>query len=284
MSNFHDKPNQFINHIVLKVEDINRSKEFYTKIIGFTVLKEDSKQVSLSVDGLTALITLVQPKNVIKKLPNKTGMYHFAILLPKRTDLGLFLKNIVDKDYPISGGSNHGVSEALYLEDVDHNGIEIYVDTDPSTWRWQDKHVNMTSSRLDVNDMLAEVNAKEWNGLPKDTKIGHIHLSVADLNAAKRFYEEGLGYNLVSSFSNQAYFFSTGGYHHHVAVNVWNGKNALPLAKNSVGIKYFSIMLEDEKKRQEIVDNLIKLGYKVTNEKEGIFTQDPSDNKIQLSI
>lgn len=284
MSSFHEKPNKFINHIVLKVQDIDRSKEFYKEIMGFDILKENNMEVILTVDRSTPLITLIQLEDVIPKLPRKTGLYHFAILLPNRLDLGLLLKNIRDNKYPLVGGSNHGVSEAIYLQDPDDNGIEIYVDTETSTWDWEASHVNMTNRALDMKGLLDEAVDESWDGLSPNTIIGHIHLHVSDLIQSEKFYKEGLGYDLVSSIPNQALFFSSGGYHHHIAVNIWNGKGASPLAENSAGMKYYSIVFPNVKERQITIDNLNKLGYKVKEEKYEYFTEDPSGNKIKLIV
>jgi catechol 2,3-dioxygenase len=284
MSSFHEKPNKFINHITLKVENINHSKEFYQKILGFDILSENNKEIILTVDGSTPLITLIQPENIIAKLPRKTGLYHFAILVPSRLDLGLFLKNIRDNKYPLIGGSNHGVSQAIYLENPDNNGIEIYTDTDASTWNWESSNVNMTNKPLDFDGLLDEVGAKSWDGLPLKTIIGHIHLHVADLIQSEKFYKEGLGYNLVSSITNQALFFSSGGYHHHIAINIWNGKGSSPLAENSAGMKHYSIVFPNVEERKRIIDNLNELGYKVMEENDAFFTEDPSGNRIKLVV
>lgn len=284
MSSFHGKSNKYINHIVLKVQDIDRSKEFYKDIMGFNILKENNRSVILTVDGSTPLITLIQPKDVIPKLPRRTGLYHFAILLPNRLALGLFLKNIRDNNYPLVGGSNHGVSEAIYLEDPDDNGIEIYMDIDKLTWEWEASQINMTNKPLDINRLLDEAKDENWNGLPPNTIIGHIHLHVGDLIQSEKFYKEGLGYDLVSSIPNQALFFSSGGYHHHVAINIWNGKGSSPLAENSAGMKYYSIVFPNVEERQRTIDNLNKLGYKVMEEKDEFFTEDPSGNRIKLVV
>ena len=105
MSKFHEKPNQFVKDIVLKVLDLEKSKVFYTEVMGFKVLNSDNKQVEITVDGINSIITLKQPKAVIEKLPNQTGLYHFAILLSSSVDLALFIKNLIDKQYPITGAS-----------------------------------------------------------------------------------------------------------------------------------------------------------------------------------
>lgn len=284
MSKFHDKSSIFVTQIHLKVEDIDKSLEFYKDVMGFKVLKNEERQAILSADGLTPLITIEQPADVIAKVPKRTGLYHFAILLPTRVSLGLFLKNIIKRKYPIIGGSNHGVSEAVYLQDPDDNGIEIYVDTDPATWNWNNKNMEMVNNPIDYEGIISEAGNLEWNGIPSDTIIGHIHLHVADLNESKRFYMDGLGFDLVQEMQNTAVFTSSGGYHHHIAFNIWNGRGAKALSDNSVGMKYFSLIFPDEKSRAKVIEKLGELGFPVIHKENNIFVRDPSENLIELQV
>lgn len=284
MSRYHNKPNRFVTHIHLKVKEIDKSLSFYQDIMGFKLLKSEKRLAILSADGRTPLITIEQPANVIAKLPRRTGLYHFAILLPDRVALGLFLKNIINRKYPISGGSNHGVSEAIYLQDPDDNCIEIYVDTDPDTWNWHNKNVEMVNNPIDYEGIIAEAGSLEWNGIPSDTIIGHIHLHVEDLNESKRFYIDGLGFDLIQEMQNTAVFTSTGGYHHHIAFNIWNGKGAKALPENSVGMKYYSLIFPDDQSRTKVIKRLGELGFPVIHKENNIFVRDPSENLIELQV
>lgn len=284
MSKYHRDPSIYVNEIELKVLEINRSKEFYTKIMGFKVLTEKDKRVVLSVDGVNPMVTLVEPEDPISKPPRRTGLYHFAILLPSRKDLGLFLKHIRENNYPIVGGAYHGVSEAVYLQDVDDNGIEIYVDIDEELWERENGEISMVTEALDFNGIMALGGGEKWQGLPKDTILGHIHLHVGDLVQAKRFYCDGLGFDLTMSMANSALFLSTAGYHHHIGLNIWHGKNAPPLPENSAGMKYFSLAFPSDEVREEKIKNLKKLGYEIIEDKGDLFTKDPSDNLIKLVV
>lgn len=283
MSRYHNKPNVYVTEIVLKVEDIKRSLQFYRNIIGLNILGQEDKEVILTADGVRPLVTLVQPENVIPKLPRRTGLYHFAILLPNRIDLGLFLKNIKDMEYPLIGGSNHGVSEAIYLEDPDGNGIEVYVDTSESNWDRDGDKVNMVTEALDYMGLLKATGDKEWKGMPPETIIGHIHLHVADLEESLKFYE-ALGFKLVQNMRNSAYFVSTGGYHHHIGFNIWNGRGAAPLPENSAGMKYYTIKFPSEELLKEALKNLKSQNYEFTEEENSIFVYDPSHNLIQIKL
>ncbi len=283
MSKYHEKPNIFVNQIRLKVADIERSIEFYTKIMGFNILNREGKEVILTADRINPIITIVEPENVVPKLPRRTGLYHFALLLPSRFHLGLFLKHIREEGYPIIGGSNHGVSEAIYLEDPDENGIEVYRDIDSREWKRNGNQINMVTDPLDYNGIVAETGGEKWDGIPKETIIGHIHLHVGDLDEAKRFYCDGLGFDLVMKMANSALFISSVGYHHHIGLNIWNGRNAEPLPDNSVGMKYFTIIFPDVDTRKNTINNLRDLDYDVIEDND-IFVRDPSNNLIKLIV
>ncbi|MFA5523759.1 MAG: VOC family protein [Tissierellales bacterium] len=283
MSKYHDKPNIYVTQMVLKVKDLKRSVEFYKDIMGLQVLEEKDREVKLTVDGITPMVTLTQPKDLIDKLPRRTGLYHFAVLLPSRFHLGLFLKNIRDKQYPIVGGSNHGVSEAVYLEDPDKNGIEVYADTPEDTWDRKDDEINMVTEALDYLRIIEATGDKKWEGAPSETIIGHIHLHVGDLDDSLNFYE-ALGFNLVQAMKNQAYFISTGGYHHHIGFNIWNGRGAVPPPDNSIGMKYYTLKYPSKEKLQAVLNRLKSLGYKYTEDENKIFIFDPSLNLIQIVL
>src|SRR5690554_2420981 len=204
MKRFHKKPNRFVTQVTLRVQDLEKSSGFYKHIMGFNILEEKEDVVVLTVDELTPILTLIQPKSPKPKIPRRTGLYHFALLLPNRIQLGLFLKNLRENNYPIIGGSNHGVSEAIYLQDPDNNGIEVYADMDVSSWQWKDKEIEMVTEPLDYGSLLAETHDNIWTGMSKETIIGHIHLPVGDLDSAKRFYVEGMGFDVVMEISGSA--------------------------------------------------------------------------------
>lgn len=283
MLKYHNKPNIYVTQIVLKVKDLKRSVEFYKNIMGLQVLEEKDREVKLTVDGITPMVILIQPEDVIDKLPRRTGLYHFAVLLPSRFHLGLFLKNIKEREYSIVGGANHGVSEAIYLEDPDKNGIEVYADTPEETWDRKDDEINMVTEALDYMNIIKDTDDKEWEGAPPETIIGHIHLHVADLDESLKFYE-ALGFNLVQAMKNQAYFISTGGYHHHIGFNIWNGRGAAPLPDNSVGMKYYTLKYPSKEMLNDVLNRLKTLDYKYIEEEDSIFVHDPSLNLIQMML
>ena len=138
-------------------------------------------------------------------------------------------------DYPIEGASDHIVSEAIYLSDPDHNGVELYADRPRSQWTWREGQIAMATEALDLDNLLATIQGQsEPAGPPPETDIGHIHLHVADLAEAEKFYQEFLGLAVTQRSYPGALFLSAGGYHHHVAVNTWAGSAAPP--PNSIGL------------------------------------------------
>ncbi|MEH6941416.1 VOC family protein [Bacillus sp. JJ722] len=278
---FHTKPNLYIRDVTLNVSDIKNSLLFYQDFLGFKVLEQGEHTAILTADGVTPLIKLNVPQDVTPKQPRTTGLYHFAILLPSRAVLGKFLLYLVKHQFEI-GAADHLVSEALYFSDPDGNGIEVYYDRPADTWAWNNEQVAMTTDPLDGEGVLAAGDGLEWNGMPADTVMGHIHLHVSNLQKASIFYKDVLGYQVVSEFGGQALFLSTGKYHHHVAINTWNG-TGVP-AENSVGLKEFAIDLPNEEYKQKVIHALQARGL-AFHEEDGILrTNDPSGNKIAMYL
>lgn len=282
--NFHSSPNTFVSHVHLNVMDLQRSLTFYKKIIGFQILEETNQKAILTADGKTPLLTIEQSENATPKQPRTTGLYHYALLLPSRADLAKLIRHFIKISYPLQGASDHLVSEALYLADPDGNGIEIYSDRPATNWKWNKDEVAMDTVPLDAQSILKEWDGKPWQGLPAGTVMGHIHLHVAELVKTEQFYCDGLGFEVVNRYGNQALFISTGGYHHHIGLNTWNGIGAPAPSKQSVGLQSYLIELPTEEKRNTIIQRLEKLGAQI-KEKNNIYTtQDPSGNLIQLTM
>lgn len=284
MSNFHHKPNVYVNKVNLRVENLQRSLKFYQDIIGFRILKQTPTMAELTANGKTALLSIEQPEMVMPKQPRTTGLYHYALLLPNRAELGKVLSHLLQVGYPLQGGSDHLVSEALYLADPDGNGIEIYVDRPASTWQWRNGEVEMATEPIDAEGILAEGKGEPWKHLPPNTEMGHIHLHVAEFEKVKEFYCSGLGFEVVLRYGNQALFISTGGYHHHIGLNTWNGVGAPRPPANSVGLIEYSLVFPSEEERSNAKERLLKLGYQLVDDVGAISTEDPSGNRIRLEI
>jgi catechol 2,3-dioxygenase len=281
MEQFHQGPNIYVGEVNIKVKNLDYSVTFYQNIIGLQLLEQSERKAVLTADGQTPLLTLEEPVDVIPKQEHMSGLYHFAILLPTRADLGDFLRHLILTGYPL-GAADHYVSEALYLNDPDGNGIEVYRDRPSLEWTWKTDLVEMATEELDAEGILAESGA-EWKGLPSGTIMGHIHLHVGDLEKAKEFYIKGIGFEVVSYYP-QAVFLSSGRYHHHVAINTWQGSGAPTPPENSVGLNWYSLVFPNNEAREKVMKQLEQIGAPL--KKEGTFyvTNDPAGNQIRLVI
>lgn len=280
---FHSKPNTFVRHVNIKVQDLDRSLTFYKDVLGFQILEQTENTAELTTDGKTSVLSIEQPENVVPKYGKNTGLYHFALLLPERIDLANIVHHFREIGFQF-GASDHLVSEALYLDDPDGNGIEIYIDRKPSDWTWINGEVVMAVDPLNFADLLSEGKQQSWNGLPADTIMGHIHLHVSELKKTEEFYCKGLGFEVVSRFGDQALFIATGQYHHQIALNTWAGVGAPAPHVNSVGLESFTIDLPSEEARNNVIEQLRNIGASVTEENGSFITYDPSGNRIYLGI
>ena len=261
-THFHKKPNMYVSHVQLKVSNLERSIDYYKSIIGFDVLEQTQTSAVLTFDGSTSLLSLEEVPNALPLRRGQAGLYHFALLLPTRKDLGNFIQNIIKQNVRVGAGDHH-VSEAFYLNDPDGNGIEVYSDRPEQEWIWQeDGKVYMTTEQVDVQSVLRDADGT-WSGLPNGTVMGHIHLSVANLAESEKFYTQALGYEIVTRYGDQALFISTGKYHHHIGLNTWESLNGTPVPENGIGLKSFTIVLDNEAQADQIKSNLASMGAKV---------------------
>lgn len=277
-------PETEVGHLALTVADLDGSVDFYASEIGFEVLHRDVSSATLGIAGLPMLV-LTEEKGANPAPSHATGLYHFAILLPTRADLGRWLRHWLDLGYPMVAQADHAVSEALYLADPDGNGIEIYADRPRETWRWIGDHVHMTTLPLDVEDLLAETERQNepWTGLPVGTRIGHIHLQIADIRAAERFYRDLLGFDVVARMPG-ALFVSAGGYHHHIGLNNWQSQGGTAAPEGSAGLRFFTLELPHEEARAAVLNRLRSANVPVTETPDGILVRDPWGNSILLRI
>lgn len=230
----------------------------------------------MTADGQTSLVSLVEVQNAQPLKQGFAGLYHLALLLPSRKDLGNIVQHFVNLNVRI-GAADHDVSEALYLNDPDGNGIEIYIDRHESEWTWnQDEQVHMVTEQLNFQPILAAADGN-WNGLPADTVMGHVHLSVVNLDKSEQFYTNVLDYNVVTRYGAQALFVSTGKYHHHFGLNTWNSNNGHAPTNDMVGLKSFTVVLKDAKYAEEVKQNLTTNGFIIEN-----FAEAPAHGGTQL--
>lgn len=243
MTGLHDQRIE-LGAVGLSVRDLGRSLDFYRSAIGLDVLDEGGGRADLGV-GARRLLALEERRGTRLDF-EAAGLFHFALLLPSRAALGRQLRHLLEADVPLTGASDHHVSEALYLDDPDGHGIELYRDRPRDGWI-VDGRIHLITERLDHEGVLAAGDASDqaWAGLDPGTVMGHVHLQTHDLPAARRCYVERLGFEVTHALP-QATFMSVGGYHHHVAVNVWGRKRkpAVPAA-GGIGLLWYEIRVPE---------------------------------------
>ena len=227
-----------IGQVSLTVRDLHQSSTFYRDVLGFVELGLGQ----LGPPGGRVLIELHERKDAIAKPRRSSGLFHFAILVPSRAALGRSLRRLAEKRWPMSGAADHLVSEALYLNDPDGLGIEIYRDRPRDTWRVVNGELAMATDPLDLQAIHDEPGADTpWSGLDAGTIMGHVHLHVPHIDTAEAFYCGRIGFDPVVRRYPGALFVSAGGYHHHLGLNTWAGIGAPPPPENAVGLRSFTI-------------------------------------------
>lgn len=237
-----------IGRVALTVNDLATVGDFYQRVVGLRRLSQDGGTMVLGA-GDRPLLELREDR-AARHRPAEAGLFHTAFLLPGRIDLADWLGMAAARGLALDGASDHRVSEAVYLRDPEGNGIEIYADRPRDAWRWSGGEVAMATERLDVEGLLAAA-AAPWAGAPLGTMVGHVHLQVGDVAEAERFYHGRLGFDVTTHYPGAA-FFSTGGYHHHLAANVWNSRGAGPRAMPSTGLAELVLAVRDPARLAEL--------------------------------
>ena len=271
-----------IDRAHLTVADLDRSVRFYTDRIGFVPLDRDGLTVAMGVEGRPLLV--LHESRTAQRPRRTTGLYHFAILVPTRGDLARAFRHLIEMRTPMQGYSDHAVSEALYLADPDHNGIEIYRDRPRHEWPFVNGQLQMDTRPLDVQSLAADpAGAGAWSRMPAGTTIGHIHLHVGHLAEAESFYRDALGFDLMARYAGSAAFLSAGGYHHHVAINTWAGEGAPPPPPGSIGLHHFVISVPTRDALASVEDNLSAARVPYTGNDHQIALSDPAGNQIVIA-
>jgi catechol 2,3-dioxygenase len=269
-------PETRMGPVELTVSDLERSLDYYRSAIGLRVLERENGRASLGGDS--GLLVLHEAPGA-RPAPRNTGLLHFALLVPDRGALASWLAHAIRDQVPMTGVSDHFVSEALYLRDPDAHGIEIYADRPRELWEGQVER--MTTEPLDLENLLGELDDPEtepFEGLPGGTVMGHVHVQVADIPETIRFYRDVLGFELMTSYGDQAAFLAAGGYHHHLGANTWNSAGAPPPPEDSASLRLATVVLPDAGARDEALARVAESGQ----EPEDGVVLDPSGNRLLL--
>jgi catechol 2,3-dioxygenase len=269
----------------LQIADLEAGLAFYERLLGFRLIVREGNRAELSPTGsVPALLILTELVGARPKPQRTTGLYHVAIRLPSRTALARLFRRVAEHRYPFSGFSDHGVSEALYLNDPFGLGLELYRDRPREQWPRSNGNVRMFTEPLDIDSLLAEVEHEpsEWNGIPPDTDIGHVHLHVSDLGRAEEFYCKRVGFDVMERGYPGALFISAGGYHHHLGLNIWAGHGAPPPPRDAVGLLAIGVEIPSVDAWQTLAQEFEKTEAFVRTTDNVLTVRDPDDTLIEF--
>ncbi len=268
--------------VFLTVADLERTIGYWTTTIGLEVIERGADEALLGSDG--RVLAAFREVPGARPAPRATGLFHVALLVPGREDLARWLSHAIRAEVALAGASDHYVSEALYLRDPDHHGIEIYADRPREMW---EGHVErMGTDPLDVESLLGVLDdpaTADWETMPDGTIVGHTHLQVASIPATLAFYRDLLEFDEMITLGTQATFLAAGGYHHHLGGNTWNSLGAGPPPDGSAALERAPIVLPDAAERDRLVAKVADAGQEPEARDEGVQVRDPGGNAIVLS-
>ena len=272
-----------VGPVTLTVSDLTRSLDFYQQVLGLKLNDRAGEVAHLGVSGRT-LLTLRELPGAQPAPRTSAGLYHFALLLPTRADLGRLVRHIASLGVRLGQG-DHWVSEAFYLGDPDGHGIEIYQDRPKSEWKWNLDQIQMGSDPVDVPGLLAEAGPEApYTGLPDGTVMGHIHLKVTDIAATEAFYKGVLGFDVVSRWSGQALFISVGGYHHHLGLNTWQSEGGQRAPQHSLTLEQATLHLPNTAEIDRVSERLTAASVPYERQGDDLLVRDPAGNLLHFTV
>lgn len=266
----------------LRVADPERSLAFYRDVLGMRVARDEGSVLGLAASGEGAELVELRgtPGLAPARQHGRLGLYHFAVLVPTRAELGRILGRLAGSGFPL-GSSDHAVSEALYTVDPDGNSVEIYTDRPRSAWRYDAGELHMTTVPLDTHALLREA-APDTGSLATGTRIGHMHFYMDDLARADAFYRGGLGMDAVVWSYPGALFLAAGGYHHHVGTNTWAGPGATRTRDDEAGLLDWELLVPSPADADAAAASLRAAGFEASREDGAWVAADPVGNVVRI--
>lgn len=268
--------------IHLSVADLDRSLDWYERSIGLAVSERGGGQTTLGAGGRTLLVLVEQAGATPSR--GWSGLYHFALLAPTRTDLARWVAHAARERTPIAGVADHFVSEAIYLTDPDGHGIEIYADRPRAGWEGQVAQ-RMTTLPLDVEGLLSELEdpaSEPFDGLAEGTTMGHVHLRVAEIAPTIAFYRDVIGLQLMASLGGQAAFLASGGYHHHIGANTWESAGRGQPPAGTATLLRATLIAPSQEEVEHVAARASDAGGEPVRVEGGVLVHDPSGNPLVL--
>jgi catechol 2,3-dioxygenase len=266
----------------LQVADLTRSLEYYERVIGLHVRSREVNRASLGAGAHGGVLLELVARQGALPVPRRGswGLYHFALLLPDRAALGRFVQHALPMRV-VSGAADHAVSEAIYLNDPDGLGIEVYADRPRDMWRHTSTgELQMGTESLDVDAVIDAAGESVWDAAPSGTVVGHVHLHVGDLERADAFYHGGVGLDRIVWSYPGALFLSAGGYHHHLGTNTWAAPH--PASDDQARLLSWDLELPDRASADAVADRLMGQRYPVEPTDVGWEAKDPWGTVVRI--
>lgn len=273
-----------VGDVGLRVRDLERMSAYYRDLLGLAVLERTGDSAILGVPGVPLLALESRPDDQPDS-PRMAGLFHTAFLMPTRADLGRWLMHVARNRIPVTGVADHLVSEAIYLDDPEGNGIEVYSDRPGNTWTWDGDGVLMATDPLDIESIMAEgaASGRSWSGnAPAGLRIGHVHLRVGDVEEAEHFYTGAVGLAVTRKRSGAA-FLSSGRYHHHLGANVWRSSGAGRRPEATSGLAWVGFNVTDPTILDDMAGRLTALGHEVRADDGLIEVLDPWGTALRFA-
>jgi catechol 2,3-dioxygenase len=268
-----------VDSVALRVADPEAVAALYEGGVGLRRIDGGPGRVELGDER--PLLTLIESPGEPPPAPTAAGLFHTAIRFPTRAALAATLRRVASAGFRLTGASDHGVSEALYLDDPEGNGVELYWDRPQEAWPMDtDGTVAMFTAPLDLRDLL--IVPDEGTGVA-GADVGHAHLKVTDLERAVGFWNGQLGMNIRARYGAEAAFLAAGDYHHHVGLNTWMSRGGPAAPEDALGLERVVLALPDAAALDATVAGLRDAGHEVQDGADGaVLVRDPDGILVEL--
>jgi len=291
-TDFSIHPDTLIGHVSLRVANLENQLMFYQQALGFKTHWRKDNKAGLGAGGVDLLQLTEEPN--LKKYRRVTGLYHFAVLFPNRRELARAIARLFALKYR-NHPTDHIMTKTTYLDDPEGNGIELYaespedgiftIENNDFVTRRADGTLSDGREPLDVDALFSHLKGDDKldQSIPPETRVGHVHLHVRNVQEAVDFYHGVVGFDVMGLSSTfQAAFISAGGYHHHLGLNAWQGEGAPPPPSDAVGLRYFTVDFANQQALDEVVKRIDDAGIPFNQIDDGLLVYDPSQNGVVL--
>jgi len=272
-----------IGRVGLIVRNLDRMSSYYCDMLGLTELERNKDKATLGV-GDVALLELTQRPSALPDDTSEAGLYHTAFLMPTRRDHARWILHVAENRIPITGASDHSVSEAIYLDDPEGNGIEVYNDRPRERWEYGgDGMIVMRTEPLDIEAIVGEIDpaTATYPQAPEGLRIGHVHLRVGDIAQAEKFYRDAIGLDVVRRRGG-ASFMSSAGYHHHIGANVWHSQGAGARNDDRAGLDRVTMEVTDQPTLDALEKRMSSAGVTFSKLPGGFAATDPWGTRLRF--